>query len=377
VTWTGLVKADSQRVYIGYPHGDEGSCKFFHSLIPTYILDGARNRRLDLIANSSGANVTNARNEIAAQFLDTDGDWLLFIDTDMVFDGRDGRAGVDIVDRLVRAAHPEKRPILGALCFSWQKGTTAAPTLYVLRQDGKVGRLFNYPRDQIVEVDATGTGCLLIHRSVLERMRDRRSWSAAYPWFQESAVGDLPVGEDITFCIRARTCGFPVHVDTSIKVGHEKPVVIDHNVYEAQQASRRLEPPKEPTFVVIATAGDRQEILGVLWKALIDDPAIHMPAGNRQPGHIFTYLNSPQSSALAEPFISWLCRPDANLHQMWNEGLDAAEKLARAAGFDTWNVAVLNDDLEVEPGFLTRLARGLRADDSIWLAYPNNAGIDI
>src|SRR5206468_643087 len=94
------------------------------------------------LANSSGANITNARNEVVDAFLDQhDADWLWFIDTDMTFDP-------DILDRLVKAAHPEKRPIVGALCFSLKDGTRAVPTIYQIRDDNRLGRVFDYPRNQ-------------------------------------------------------------------------------------------------------------------------------------------------------------------------------------------------------------------------------------
>jgi len=341
--------AERQRVAVAYPHPQELSARFTHSLIPMLCRDAAGAQRIELIANSSGANITNARNEACEAFLDRlpGYDWLCFIDTDMVFDGRQGRADATLIDRLVKSAHPTKRPILGALCFSWQEGQYAAPTLYVLRGDGKVGRLLDYPRRQLVEVDATGAGCLLIHRSVLEKMRAERTWAAAYPWFQETNIGDLPVGEDVTFCVRARSLGFPIFVDTSIVVGHEKTVIVDENVFEAQQAARVLEPPAEPTIAVIPTLGNRPQWLTPLAHTLEQSATVLIYSG------------------------------DEPIHRKWNLGLDEAEKQARAAGHDRWNVLIVNDDIEIDGTFATRLARGLRADENIWIAYPNHHGLDL
>jgi GT2 family glycosyltransferase len=66
--------------------------------------------------------------------------------------------------------------------------------------------------------------------------------------------------------------------------------------------------------------------------------------------------------------------PGATIHEMWNAGLVEA---ARAAGGRPHNVAVLNNDLEVHPGFLATLAEGLRSSDDNWIAYPNWQGLDI
>jgi hypothetical protein len=74
------------------------------------------------------------------------------------------------------------------------------------------------------------------------------------------------------------------------------------------------------------------------------------------------------------PFPGAVVRADATIHQMWNEGLRDA---AAAADGGPHNVAVLNNDLELEPGFLEKLAAGLRRDDRSWIAYPNFKGLDI
>jgi predicted peroxiredoxin len=64
----------------------------------------------------------------------------------------------------------------------------------------------------LVEVDATGTGCLLFDMRVFDKVK--------YPWFKFSVINEKPVGEDIYFCSKARQSGVRIFVDTSIEVGH-------------------------------------------------------------------------------------------------------------------------------------------------------------
>src|SRR5438067_753799 len=77
---------NQQRVCVAYPYGHDVTSRFHHSLMNLFLADveGA-GRIIDgggFIGNSSGANITNARNEIASTFLDRlTCDWLLFIDT--------------------------------------------------------------------------------------------------------------------------------------------------------------------------------------------------------------------------------------------------------------------------------------------------------
>ncbi len=180
---------------------------------------------------------------------------------------------------------------------------------------------------------------------MLEKFRDSGKFPAAYPWFQETHVKHLPVGEDITFCIRAGALGIPVHVDTSIKVGHEKPFIGGERQFLIQQAIRSVKRSDDPIFAVVPT---------------IDATEFQIEGADG-------VLAIPNDDFNAE----------LNLSAKWNAGLDWAEKQAREAGNDRWNVAILNDDIEVDPDFLARLANGLRSTDNAWIAYPNIHGIDI
>lgn len=359
---------DAEKVIIAYPYGSEVSARFHHSLMATLVYDAQTKQRIlgceGFIAVSSGANITNARNEAVVAFLDKTSlaDWLLFIDTDMVF-------AADLVERMVQSADPTDRPILGALAFSLNHDgqmLNARPTIYGFTDDNKVIRWAEYPLDQLIPVGATGTGCLLIHRKVLEKVR-ADGYNPAYPWFQEMSFGNIPAGEDIAFCVRAGASGFPIHVDTRIKVGHEKTWVIDEDMFLAQKTYRDSLP-KPPTFVVIP-GRDRHEMTYTLLGQL-----------DGQADRLFLYDNGSTPAYMLD--FDDLVREvvDADgwaLHRMWNDGLDRAEKAAAAMGAPEWNVAILNNDLEVPADFLAQLATGLRRRDDYMISYPNIHGLDI
>ena len=57
----------------------------------------------------------------------------------------------------------------------------------------------------VIEVDATGTGCVMIHKSVLEKIDS--------PWFYNLA-------EDFYFYEKARKAGFSVYINCNCKVIH-------------------------------------------------------------------------------------------------------------------------------------------------------------
>ena len=207
---------------IGYCHPGTVRAEFCASLLAV-AMEGKT--PLDsVITLEWGPNISTARNKIAADFLGRSAPWLLMCDTDMVFSG-------DTLDRLIAAADPAERPIVGGLCYSPFAGGGPYPTMYELVEKGprRIGfvRPETVPEDRLVRVSATGTGFLLIHRDVLEKVRDTSGDEAA-PWFREMPVGEpmALMGEDMTFCLRAGAAGFPVYVHTGIKIGHMKTSMI-------------------------------------------------------------------------------------------------------------------------------------------------------
>lgn len=228
-----VVQTSDERVVIAYIHPGETSGYFTQALVNTLMYDQATERHVVGCLNEwSSANVSSARNSLTRRFLDEyDAEWLLWVDADMAFEH-------DALPRLLASADTQDRPIVGGLCFGASYGRLF-PTIYQFVKDGdgiRTVRVEDYPLNSLVGCAATGAAFVLIHRRVLEEMRDR-GFNAAFPWFQETELGGMPAGEDITFCIRAGICGFPIHVDTAVKIGHHKSTVLDHDQFQAQRAA--------------------------------------------------------------------------------------------------------------------------------------------
>lgn len=223
-------------VVIAYLHPGEVSAYFTESLIVSLLVDaGSPDRSIvNILQEWSSANVSAARNALVERFLaNPAGDWLLFIDADMQWDH-------EAIPALLASADPVERPIVGGLCFGYHDGELF-PTIYRWVEDGDsitTARVRDYPRDEVIPVAATGAAFLLIHRGVLTAMREhvlpngRVGFSEAFPWFQETEMAGKPVGEDLTFCIRAAQMGIPTHVATGVRIGHHKSQLLTEDVYE-------------------------------------------------------------------------------------------------------------------------------------------------
>ena len=163
--------------------------------------------------------VYDARNQLTKYVLDKGCyDFVLWLDSDMTFTP-------DLLDRLMEDI--EGRQAVTGLCFGRrppfkpciykkldveQTATPSGPMLMPTCENW-----FDYPRDQIFEVQACGFACVLMRTEVLEKML-----VYGVPFFP---VGGL--GEDLTFCWRARKQGITFHCDSRLKIGHIMRISVD------------------------------------------------------------------------------------------------------------------------------------------------------
>lgn len=208
---------------IAYVHGGTVRAEFMASVLGVIFNTRTPVEAVDELG--SGPNISRARNTLVWKFLDmSSAEWLWMTDTDMAF-------APDALDRLVAAADPDERPVVGALCYSKHPDTgDPVPTMYeaAKRDDQLVFIPYReWAEDAVVPVDATGAACLLIHRSALERVLEESegAWPAA-PWFREMVIGRQLIGEDLVFCMQLASVHIPVHVHTGVQAGHVKTAML-------------------------------------------------------------------------------------------------------------------------------------------------------
>ncbi len=158
----------------------------------------------------AGMPFDHARNVACQAAINAGVEWIFFLDSDVV-------PPKDAILRLISY----RQPIMSGVYHrrSPPHGVPVmikGPTWYVVP-----------PNSGIVEVDLVGAGCLLIHRSVLERFMinplDAGRGKTVFDWRVDMA-GILPQGEalseDFSFCLHARKMGYKILVDTGIQCRH-------------------------------------------------------------------------------------------------------------------------------------------------------------
>lgn len=378
-------------VAAAYIHTDQVWYSWHHSMLQLLDHDMANHARIwtggYVTIRCGTGDLAAARNTAVSEFLaEARADWLWWVDTDMGF-------GADTVDRLVAAADPVERPVVGALCFANRevdndgmggRRALAAPVIMYWTHDGEEAGFdtrWDYPANTVVRCDGVGSACVLIHRSVFERV------AAEYGpnWYSRvrNPSTNAMVAEDLSFCARLMALGIPVHVHTGVPTTHAKTMWLGEEDYWRQRALNA--PPPAP----VAEALARQERTWTVPRYAIV-PTHNRPArllalvaslgGQCDRIVVLDNASSPPvdadklSAAVPAECVVEIIRDEEqppHLARFWNVMFDRCDELALAAGKegDLYDVAVFNDDAVVPAGWYDACSTGLRAHPTAVIAH--------
>jgi hypothetical protein len=206
------------KVAIGWLDPGQVDGMFMMSIASIYA---ERLSRVDaLLRVEAGGLLSRGRNELVAQFLThSDAQWLLMIDSDE-------QLSLEDFDKLIDTVHDVDRPIVAGLYFAaWGGDRGSMPLIFKSIPNSTQFRpLTDYPTNQVIEIDSAGTGCLMIHRSVLEAIQADASphEGKVWCWFRDMPVNGDWFSEDHYFCQRAKGLGFTIHAHTGVVLPHRK-----------------------------------------------------------------------------------------------------------------------------------------------------------
>lgn len=372
-------------VAVAFVHTDEVLYSWVHSLLQLLDHDLANAARVwngGWVAIRGGTdNLSYARNIAVRDFLaEKRADWLWWVDTDMGFHA-------DTIDRLMAAADPIERPVVGALTFANRevdddgmggKRALAAPVIMHWAKHGNetgFDTQWDYPRDAVIPCDGIGSACVLVHRSVFEKVAEKYGPK----WYSRSvnpSTGEL-AGEDLSFCARLMSLGIPVHVHTGVKTTHAKRMWLAEEDYWRQRALNAPPPVAYeqkrdwtvPRYVCIPTHNRPERLL-----ALVESLG-------PQCDHIFVLDNASDPpvdeaalrAAAGETWVEVLRDPEQppNLSRFWNVMFDLCVKRmpAPVSHNKPWDVAVFNDDSIVPAGWYDTVATALREHPTAAVAH--------
>ena len=165
--------------------------------------------------------VYDARNQITQYAIQNGGfDFILWLDSDMTFEP-------DLMEKLMAdiegTEDGQRKQAVTGLCFG--RRPPFKPCIYnrlEVKQSGNMispecDPFYDYPRDKVFPVEACGFACVLMRMEMLEAMG-----IYGVPFFP---VGGL--GEDLTFCWRAKKLDMQFYCDSRLKIGHIMRISVD------------------------------------------------------------------------------------------------------------------------------------------------------
>ncbi len=219
-------------IQLGYIHNGMVNNCFTESIVRLMYYDKPTNGGRGILAgvnHKPGLFLAENRNALIDRFMiDHPCDWMLMIDTDIAFLPEDVYSLIDKNEMFCT----------GVYFSQWMNDDRIYPIWIEQRGGNEYAGVTSLRKNSLYTLTGAGCGFMLVHRSVFEKI------ALAYPddpwkWFNHdlemTVNGPSRLGEDFTFCKRARTAGYSLIGHSGIHVRHEKRVILDMSMFEAQQ----------------------------------------------------------------------------------------------------------------------------------------------
>jgi GT2 family glycosyltransferase len=213
---------------------------FHSSLTGLYEFD-ARNRRLfHSEATIDGCFIDDNRNSLVEAFLGLNKEWYWSIDTDHRFEPIQ-------IYALFESAEENNSLMTAAMVFFEVEGKGYTVNWFDARPDGRFRTMTDVkPASQVI--GGCGMACVLIHRSVFEKIKERNGDAGPLyagptpsprnprPWFDRLIIdndtaGYCRLGEDLSFCARARAAGVEIRGEGRVCIDHKRWQWENHQTY--------------------------------------------------------------------------------------------------------------------------------------------------
>lgn len=167
--------------------------------------------------------IYDARNKLADIAVKEGYDRVLWLDSDIIFEpdlmskmSKHLDSGLEYISGLYFKRQYPTDPVIFQTISQVQNGNE-------LVTEAKVYN--DYPKDTLFEVDATGFGAVMMTTELIKKIKDKYGLPFS---------PTLGLGEDMSFCLRAKRLGAKLYCDSSIKLKHIGSVVYGEDTYLGQ-----------------------------------------------------------------------------------------------------------------------------------------------
>ncbi len=212
-----MIDLNKETVTVGWCDNGTTDASFTEGLIFTLIACQANNIPVKSATRVSGNQIAKQRQSLFDRWADEiKTDWLLWVDSDIVIT-------YESLLKILDAADKDTRKIVSGVYFISleREGTLMKPLacVYNFTKDMSKIEHIDLPTNEIIKADASGFGFVLMHKSVIDPLRDITGDSFIFA--ELNSRKDF-VGEDIAFFMNAKKAGIQLYVHTGILLDHIK-----------------------------------------------------------------------------------------------------------------------------------------------------------
>ena len=212
---------------IGWCDGGMVDGKFTQGLMYTILEAPKQGINVTQAVRVHGNQIGRQRQALFDGWADQlDTDWLLWVDSDIVLT-------IDLLKKLWEAANKVIKPVVSGIYFisKQDEGTLTYPLPQIFNDvdEFTIKHIHPLPDNEIIQIDCAGMGLVLMHRSVVDTLREKFPGESMFA--EKEAPGDKYVSEDVVFFRKLKAAGVPVYAHTGARAKHMKRFDFDDNYY--------------------------------------------------------------------------------------------------------------------------------------------------
>lgn len=217
-----------ERLSIGWCDGGvvEGR---FASGIANLIIDAPK-QKINIVntIRVNGNQIARQRQSLWDFWSDlSDSEWLLWVDSDIIVTPQ-------VLKLLWDAADKKTRPVVSGVYFvsSQNEQSLMEPVPAIYKETGDPYRtqvIMPFPENEIIPIDVAGFGLMLMHRSIIEPVKQAAGDISVFGENQQAK--DKFISEDVSFCRNLKKAGIQLYAHTGATVQHMKTFSFDRNYY--------------------------------------------------------------------------------------------------------------------------------------------------
>ena len=202
--------------------------KFTEGLVYTMLMAHTVGVPINNAMRVKGNQISRQRMELFNLWADhSKTDWLLWVDSDIVLTK-------EVLKLLWDTADKVTRPVVTGVYFVWKDSINNLPVpMPTIFKDGRHKYEIEYihplPENEIIEIDSAGFGCVLMHKSIIPKLREKFPDKSFF--HENDLTEDKFIGEDIIFFKLLKETGVKLYAHTGALVTHMKTIPFDISYY--------------------------------------------------------------------------------------------------------------------------------------------------